>query len=56
MQSTKTPPSTRRMTMQAAARIESKAARDSGGEVKSGTFTSRAKSAAAKHTNGAKKN
>lgn len=55
MQSTKVPTSTDRMTMEAAARIESKAARDSGGQVKSGTFTSRAKRAAAKHANGAGK-
>ena len=52
MQSTKTPASTRPMTMKVAARIESKAARESGGQVKSKTFTSRAKSAAAKHVNG----
>lgn len=55
MQSTKASKSTRRMTTEAAARIESKAARESGGQVKSKTFTSRAKSAAAKHVNGAGK-
>lgn len=52
MQSTKASTSPRPMTMEAAARIESKAARESGGQVASKTFTSRAKSAAAKHVNG----
>lgn len=55
MSSSKIPAAPRRMTTEAAARIESKAARDSGGQVKSHTFTSRAKSAAAKHANVAEK-